>query len=161
MKKMVLAFAVLLALSAGTCLAAPLNDLSNGQTAIGLGSDTFYLEHKLTDNFTLGLQGVDWAGKPTDIYGQFDLSSNLRAIVGNRDWDGGSKMYAGLGVYGPMAPEWDGYASLVGGGNFKEVQVGANFHLASNVDLNVGYHSFMPDFGSNDTGVGVGVTFRF
>jgi hypothetical protein len=161
MKRTVLIVALLLALTAGTCMASPLNDLGRGQTALGLTSDTFYLEHKLTDNFTLGLQNIDWAGKPTDVYGQLNFGGNLRGIIGSRDYDGGSKLYLGLGVSGPMAPEWDGYASFVAGSKFQEVQVGANFHVAHNVDLNVGYHSFMPDWGSNQTGVGVGATFRF
>lgn len=161
MKKMVLVFALLLAVNAGTCLASPLNDLGTGQTAVGLTSDTFYLEHKLTDNFTLGLQSIDWAGNPTDIYGQFGLSSNLRGIVGSRDFNGGSKLYLGLGVNGAMAPEWDGYASIIAGSQFKEVQLGANFHLAHNVDLNFNYHDFMPDAGGDASGVGLGATFRF
>lgn len=161
MKRIALIVALLLALTAGTCLASPINDLSRGQTALGLGSDTFYLEHKLTDNFTLGLQSIDWAGKPTDIYGQYNFNNSLRGLVGSRDFDGGSKMYFGLAVNGPMAPEWDGYASFVAGSEFKEFQAGANFHVAHNVDLNIGYHSFMPDWGHNDNGVGVGATFRF
>lgn len=161
MKRTLLIVALLLTMTAGTCLAAPINDLGSGQTALGLGSNTFYLEHKLTDNFTLGLQNIDWAGEPTDIYGQFDFSGNLRGIVGSRDYNGGSKLYLGLAVSGPMAPEWDGYASIIGGSEFKEVQVGANFHIAHNLDLNLAYHSFMPDFGPDHNGVGVGATFRF
>jgi hypothetical protein len=164
LKKIVLSLVAALALNVGIGFAAPINDLATGQTAVGIGSDTFYLEHQLTDNFTLGFQNVDRGDNGSsldDIYGQFRLSGNLRAIVGSRNFDFGSKLYGGLAVSGPMAPEWDGYASFVAGDQFKELQVGANFHLAHNVDLNVNYHSFMPDAGRDTNGVGVGATFKF
>lgn len=163
MKKVLFSLAFLLIFVMSTAFAAPINDLATGQTAIGAGSDNFYLEHKLTDSFTLGFQNVDWGSglNANDIYGQFQLSSNLRGIVGSRNWDSGSKMYLGLAVNGAMGPEWEGYASIIGGNNFKEVQAGANFRLTHNVDLNLNYHSFMPDFGPDKNGVGVGVTFKF
>lgn len=155
-----LVLAACLILSAGTAFAAPVNDLGRGQTALGFGSDAFYLEHKLTDTFTLGFQDADWVSAD-DIYGQFDLSGNLRGIVGSRSFPGESKVYIGAAVHGPMGPEWDGYASLIGGGSFSELQVGANFRLSHNLDLNLDYHSYMPDLGRNKSGVGVGLTLKF
>lgn len=161
MKKTLLTITALLTLSANA-FAAPVNDLSQGQTAVGAGSDVFYLEHKLTDSFTLGFQNVDRDGADMDdIYGQFRLNNNLRAIVGNRDFNYDSNIYAGLAVNGPLSPEAKGYASLIAGGDFKELQVGANFKLTHNVDLNLDYHSFMPDQGRNRNGVGVGATLKF
>lgn len=148
-------------LNAATVFAAPINDLGRGQTALGLGSDAFYLEHQLTDNFTLGFQNVDRDRSMNDIYGQFRLSRNVRGIVGSRDLDNGSKLYLGAAVHGALSPEWEGYASLVGGDGFNEVQVGANTHLASNLDLNVDYHSFNPDYGRSRNGVGAGLTLKF
>ncbi len=161
MKRIVLAIAALFAMNAATAFAAPINDLGRGQTALGAGSDTFYLEHKLSDSFTLGFQNVDRDGDLRDIYGQFDLSGNLKGIVGNRDLWSGSEMYLGLAVHGPLAPQWDGYASLIGGNRFNEVQVGANMHVASNLDLNLDYHSFSPDGGRTHSGVGAGMTLKF
>lgn len=162
MKKFALALAALFIMTSATAFAAPINDLSRGQTALGLGTDAFYLEHKLSDSFTLGFQNVDRDSvSMDDIYGQFQLSDNLRGIVGSRDLAIGSKMYLGMAVHGPLSPEWDGYASLVGGGDFNELQVGANLRLASNLDLNVDYHSFSPDYGRSRSGVGVGATLRF
>lgn len=163
MKKTVLALATFLTLNAGIGFAAPINDLSQGQTAIGIGNDNFYLEHKLTDNFTLGLQNVDRdnGGNLSDIYGQLQLTNNLRGIIGSRNFDPSSKLYLGMAVNGPLAPEADGYASLIAGNEFKELQVGTNFRLTHNLDLNLNYHSFMPDVGSNKTGVGVGATIKF
>lgn len=161
MKRIVLVFAALLLLNAATAFAAPINDLGRGETALGLGSDTFYLEHKLSDSFTLGIQNVDRYGDMTDIYGQFDLSSNIKAIVGSRDLDNGAKLYAGAAVHGTLSPDMRGYASLVGGSGFNELQVGGNVRLASNLDLNVDYHSFNPDYGRSKSGVGAGLTLKF
>lgn len=163
MKKTVLALAALFALQATAAFAAPVNDLSQGQTAAGLSTDTFYLEHKVSNSFTLGLQNVDWDNKGSmdDIYGQFKLSENLRGIVGSRDLDPGSKMYLGMAVDGQLSPEWKGYASLIAGSEFKEMQAGANYKVARNVDLNLSYHSYMPDAGRNRNGVDFGATLKF
>lgn len=162
MKRFVLALAALLTLSSATVFAAPINDLWRGQTALGLGSDAFYLEHKLSDSFTLGIQNVDRYGDMTDIYGQFDLSGNVKAIVGSRDLNyDGAKLYAGAAVHGALSPQMEGYASLVGGSGFNELQVGGNIRLASNLDLNVDYHSFNPDYGRSKSGVGAGLTLKF
>lgn len=163
MKKTLLALAALMAINAGTGFAAPINDLSKGQTAVGVllrssDSDTLYLEHKVSDNFTLGLQD---GGHMDDIYGQVNVSNNLRAIVGNRDFGSNSKLYLGLGVNAPLSPEWNGYASLISGSQFNEVQVGANYKIASNVDFNLNYRSFMPDEGSNINGLGFGASLKF
>jgi len=161
MKKTMIAIAAMLAMNIGTGFAAPINELDKGQTAVGIGTDNFYLEHKLSNSFTLGLQNVDRDGHMSDVYGQFNLSSNLRGIVGSRDLNSDSKLYVGAAVNGSIAPEWQGYASVVGSSQFAEVQVGANYKLTSNADLNLNYHSFMPDAGSDKNGVGVGVTLKF
>ncbi|MBP2651389.1 MAG: hypothetical protein H6Q74_2214 [Firmicutes bacterium] len=162
MKKILLVLVSLFTLGVSTGFAAPINELQVTQTAVGLGSDTFYLEHKFTDNFILGFQNDDWGnGNTSDIYGQFKFSSNLRGIVGSRNFDSGSETYLGLAVNGPLAPECQGYASLIGGNGFKELRVGANFSLSSNVDLNLDYHSFMPDVGGNTSDVGIGATYKF
>ncbi|MCX7779741.1 MAG: hypothetical protein N2491_02350 [Negativicutes bacterium] len=162
MKKALLTAAAVLTLNATAAFAAPINDLTQSQTAIGLGSNVFYLEHKLTDSFTLGLQNVDRTGSNMDdIYGQFKLNGQLRGIIGSRDVDFGSKLYLGMAVNGPVAPEWNGYAALIAGSEFKEVQIGANYKITHNVDLNLDYHSFMPDEGKSRSDVGIGATLKF
>lgn len=163
MKKIVLTLVVLFTVGVATGFAAPVNDLTKGQTAVGVSSDTFYLENKIADNFTIGYQNVDRGryGNMDDIYGQLNLSSNLIGIVGGRDFGSNSKLYLGLALTTPLGANCDGYASFVGSNEFKELQVGANFKLTHNVDLNVNYHSFMPDEGSNQNGVGVGATLKF
>ncbi|MPM81557.1 hypothetical protein SDC9_128611 [bioreactor metagenome] len=169
MKKIIIGLAALLSANLATGFAAPINDLHQGQTAVGVvmnsgdnDSDTFYLEHKLSNNFTLGLQNsdFDYGGDADDIYGQFNLNNNLRAIVGNRDYGYDSKFYMGLAATTPLAPAWDGYASLIGNSDFKELQVGANYQLARNVDFNLNYRSNMPDQGSNNNGLGFGATLK-
>lgn len=163
MKKAVFALTTFLTISFSTVFAAPVNDLSKGQTAVGIGTDTFYLEHKVNNQLLLGIQNVDWDsnGSMDDLYGQFQLNSNLTGIIGNRNFNSGSGLYLGMAVNGTLAPEWDGYASLIAGNDFKELQVGANLKLTTNVDLNINYHSFMPDAGRNNNGVGIGATYKF
>lgn len=163
MKKIIVALTAAITLTTGITLAAPINDLSKGQTALGIGTDTFYIENRVGDNFTLGIQNAnrDNAGNMNDIYGQVNFSNNLRGIIGSRDVDTGSKMYLGMAVNGPLSSGWDGYGSLIAGNGFKEVQVGANVGIANNVDLNLNYHSFMPDSGSSENGVGFGATIKF
>lgn len=153
MKKIALTVASLLVLGVGTSFATPINSLAKDQTAIGVQDDSFYIEHKLGDTFTLGLQ-------KNEIYGQFNLNKNIRAIVGTRDYDSNSKMYVGAGVNGYIAPAVEGYASLVGNSDYKELQVGANFNVARNFDLNLNYRSFMPDQGSNSNRTTVGATLK-
>ena len=163
MKKIIVALTAVVTMNAGIALAAPINDLSKGQTALGIGTDTFYIENRIGDNFTLGIQNAkrDNAGNMNDNYGQFNLSNNLRGIIGSRNVDAGSKMYLGMAINGPLSSGWDGYGSLIAGDRFKEMQVGANIGIANDVDLNLNYHSFMPDSGSNANGVGFGATIKF
>lgn len=164
MKKSLLILGAFVTLSTGTAFAAPLNGLDNGQTALGLSGDTFYIEHKIADRFTLGYQSVDrdYYGDMKDIYGQYQFSNNLTGIIGNRDFDySDSSMYLGLGLQGPLAPSLDGFASFIAGDEFNEVQVGAGYQLAANVDLNVTYTNFMPDHGRDKDEFAVGATLKF
>jgi hypothetical protein len=164
MKKSLLTLGAFLILSTGTSLAAPLNNLDNEQTAVGISGDTIYIEHKFDDRFTLGYQSIDRDnyGDMKDIYGQYQFSDNLRGIIGNRDFDyTNSSMYLGLGLRGPLAPKLDGFASIVAGDEFNELQVGTGYQLAANVDLNVTYTNFMPDQGKDKDELAVGATFKF
>ena len=173
LKKVVLAVAAVSVINLGVigiAAAAPINDLYKGQTAIGFMSNdtdphsgTFYIENRVGDNFTLGYQHVDWdwAGNANDIYGQINLNSNLRAIIGNRDYESDSSLYGGVAVTAPLAPNWGGYASYVTSGDFHEFQVGTNYNITPTVDLNLNYLSFSPEYGKDRDGVGVGATFKF
>jgi len=154
MKKIVITVISLLTFGVGTGFAAPINNLNQGQTAIGVVDESFYIEHKLSDNITLGLQ-------EDDIYGQLTLSNNLRAIIGSKDYHSDSEFYIGAAVNTPLAPSLDGYASIIGANNFKELQVGVNYNLTTNFDINLNYRSFMPDQGSNSNRTSLGASFKF
>lgn len=163
MKKSILTLAAILTLTTGAASAAPINNLSSGETAIGAGTTEVYIEHQVSDNFTLGYQNLDrdYYGNQDDIYGQIRLSNNISGIIGHRDMNYDSNFYAGLAASVPLTSSMTGYASFVAGSDFKETQVGANIGLVSNVDLNVNYHSFSPDGGRNEDGFGVGATVKF
>ncbi|AJQ25702.1 hypothetical protein [Pelosinus fermentans] len=154
MKKIILTVAAFFAFGIGTGFAAPMNNLANGQTAVGYLHDSFYIEHKLTNNLTLGLQ-------EHDIYGQYAITNTIRAIIGSRDYHSDSSIYLGAAYSTSLAPNVNGYASLVGSSDFAEAQVGANVNVAPNVDINVDYTAFMPDHGSDRNRFGLGATFKF
>lgn len=164
MKKGLLLAGAFVILSAGTSFAAPLNNLDNEQTAIGLSGDAFYIEHKLSDRFTLGYQSIDrdYYGDMKDLYGQYEFTGNLRGIIGNRDFDyRDSAVYLGLGLQGPLAPQLNGHASVIAGDKFNELQAGASYRLASNLDLNATYTNFMPDHGPDKDEIAIGATLKF
>lgn len=165
MKKTILALSMLTALSASTVFAAPINTLGTEETAIGFGTNESYIEHKIGDNFTLGYQysDRDQYGDMNDIYGQIDLTSNVRGIVGHRgDLPGDeSNFYGGIALNAPLFDATEGYASYITGADFHETQVGLNVGLASNLDLNINYHNFEPDYGRSENGVGIGATLKF
>jgi hypothetical protein len=154
MKKALLASAVMIALSIGTAFAAPVNNLNDGQTAVGVQDKSVYVEHKFGDTLTLGVQ-------KDDVYGQFNVNNNLRVLAGSKDYNSESEFYAGVGVTAPLAANLDGYATLVAGNGFKEMQLGANVNVASNFDLNLNYRSFMPNQGSNSDRTSIGASFKF
>lgn len=164
MKKSLLALTAIVALNVSSVFAAPVNDLTKGETALGIGTTEFYIEHQLTDTFTIGYQNADrdYYGDMDDIYGQLRLNNNLRAIIGNRDLPYDStNFYAGLAATAPLSDKMTGYVSYVMGSDFNETQVGTNIALASNLDLNFNYHAFNPDHGRNEDKFGFGATVKF
>lgn len=154
MKKTLLASAMMLTLTLSTGFAAPINNLSDGQTAIGVQDKSGYIEHQFSDTLTLGLQ-------EEDLYGQFKLNNNLRILAGSKDYNSDSQFYAGVGVTAPLATNLDGYASLVASSDFKEMQLGANVNVAPNFDININYRSLMPDHGSNSDRTSIGASLKF
>ncbi len=156
MKKALLASALLITLSAGTAFAAPVNNLENGQSAVGVHDEDLYIEHKFTDKLTVGLQ-------ENDFYGRYELSKHLRLLAGARDFHEDSEIYAGLGVIAPLAPKVDGYASISTSleSDANVLQLGANFNVARNVDLNLNYRSLMHHGSDSNHQTTVGATFKF
>ena len=162
MKKIICIAVALLVLSLGTAMAAPLNDLSRGQTAVGAASDNLYIEHKIADRFTIGFQNIDTSSSDDaiDFYGQYRLNNTFRAIIGHRDYADGAG-YLGIGATRELDNKWDGHAQVLFGDEFVEAQVGATYKITSEVDANVYYRSFMPDVGDDKNRVGVGITYKF
>ena len=54
MRKIAVTVISLFAFSVGTGFAAPINNLTQGQSAIGIVDNSLYLEHKLSDRLLLG-----------------------------------------------------------------------------------------------------------
>lgn len=161
MKKIICFAVALSALSLSTALAAPLNDLAPNQTAVGASNDGIYIENKVADKFTLGIQGIDLNDDSSfDIYGQYHFTNNFRGIIGHRDVFDGS-LYAGVGVSDNLDENWDGHAYVIFGDEFTEVQVGAAYKINNDLDANLYFRSFMPDHGDNHNRVGIGLTYKF
>lgn len=161
-----LAAAIALSISSAAT-AAPINHLDAHDTAVGIGIKEAYVEHKATEEITVGIarNDRDEYGNPKDLYMQYNvLGQNVRLLGGYR-WDMRQKdennVYVGLGLSTPTVLGFNAYASYIAGKDFNESQVGLNKSLIANLDLNVNYHNFKPDHGSRESGVGVGLTMRF
>lgn len=166
MKKKVLTLTMLAALSTATAFASPINGLGANETAVGVGTNEIYIEHKINNDITVGYQVADrdHYDDMHDVYGQIDLVGNsVKGIVGHRDslpYDE-NNFYGGIALKTPQVLGLEGYASYITGADFNETQVGANYNLIANIDLNINYHNFDSDHGSRENGVGVGATVRF
>jgi len=162
LKKVICIVVALLVLSLGSVMASPLNDLWRGQTAIGVANDNIYIEHKIVERFTIGLQNIDVSSNDStiDFYGQYHFTGNFRGIIGQRDFLDNS-VYAGVGVTGKLDNKWNGHAYVIFSNEFTEAQVGAAYKLAYNLDGNVYFRSFMPDVGKDKNRLSVGLTYKF
>ena len=161
-----LAAAIALSVSSAT-MAAPLNHLGTHDTAVGVGTKEAYIEHKATDEITVGVtrNDRDEYGNPKDAYMQYNVfDQNIRLLGGYR-WNmkqaSENNVFAGLGLSTPTVLGFNAYASYIAGKDFNESQVGLNKSLIANLDLNVNYHNFKPDHGSRENGIGVGLTMHF
>ena len=163
-----LAAAIALSVSSAA-MAAPLNHIGTHDTAVGVGTKEAYIEHKATDEITVGVarNDRDEYGNPKDAYLQYNVfDQNIRLLGGYR-WDMDqareNNAYGGLALSTPTVPVLglNVYASYIAGKNFNESQVGLNKSLIANLDLNVNYHNFKPDHGSRENGIGVGLTMHF
>lgn len=161
MKKIICSTVVFSVLTISTVLAAPLNDLATNQTAVGASNDGIYIENKVADKFTLGLQGIDLHDDSSfDIYGQYHFTNNFRGIIGHRDAFDGS-LYAGVGVSDNLDENWIGHAYAIFGDDFTEAQLGAAYKINSELDANLYLRLFTPDHGDNHNRVGIGLTYKF
>jgi len=161
LKKIICITVALLVMGLGTVMAAPLNDLATGQTAVGVSNDNLYIENKVGSRITVGLQSIDLNDdSSTDLYGQYNFTNNFRGIIGHRDYSSGST-YLGVGVTGALDNKWDGHAYVIFADEFTEVQAGATYNITSDLGANVYFRSFMPDAGNDKHRVGAGLTYKF
>ena len=84
MKKYAL-FAAVIGLSISSAVtAAPINHLGTHDTAVGVGTKEAYIEHKATDEITIGVgrNDRDEYGNPKDVYMQYNLlGQNVRLMA--------------------------------------------------------------------------------
>lgn len=166
MKKTVLLTMSMMLAASSAVMAAPINQMANHETAIGVGTKESYIEHKVTGKATIGYQYADRDeyGDHKDAYLQYDLVGSEVKMIGGYRWGlPGDKdqAFGGIALSTPKVLGFDAYASYVAGKDFNETQVGINKNLLFNVDLNVNYHNFKPDNGHHENGVGAGLTVKF
>lgn len=164
MKKIAMLTAAMMMLGASSVLAAPINQMAEHETAVGVGTKESYIEHKITNKATIGYQYADRDeyGDHKDVYLQYDVVGSEVKLIGGYRWtDGKDNAFGGVALSTPRVMGFDAYASYVAGKDFNETQVGINKNLLLNVDLNVNYHNFKPDHGHHENGVGAGITVKF
>ncbi len=161
MKKIIYLTLILLIFTCSTAMAAPLNELSRNQTAVGASNDGIYLENRIAEKVTLGVQGIDFSDDNSfDVYGHYHFNNNFKGILGYRDVLDGS-IYAGVGVSDTLDDNWFGHAYLVFGDEFTEAQVGANYKINRELDANIYARFFMADHGNDHNRLGIGLTYKF
>ena len=168
MKKTLLIAAAIMAMSASSVMAAPINQMTGNETAIGAGSKEQYIEHKVTPKATLGYQHMDrdeFGKDQQDVYLQYDVVGSQVKLIGGYRWKlPGDKdnAFGGVAVSTPRVFGFDAYASYVAGKDCNETQVGINKNILFNVDLNVNYHNTKLDgISHREHGVGAGLTVKF
>lgn len=178
MKTKILALLTGSMLASSIGFAAPLSDVTTGQTTVGYNhyslshstdNDSLYLENTISDKLTLGIEhnsnsvhSTDW--NTTDVYAQYKLDPKVRLILGNRNYDytgPDNKVFYGVGVNTNLAPKLDGYASVITNSNTTEWQTGVNYTLSDKVGLNVNYKSNKDKYYQTYDGVGVGLNYKF
>jgi len=160
MKKVLLSLTILLALSVGTVFAAPISTLTKDQTAVGIllhhNNNSYYVENKVTDTLTVGYEQIYLnTVKMNNFYAQFNAGETSRFMLGFKDLRNSSRPYAGYGVTTALSPEWSAYATILGGDQFTEVQVGATYAINENYDFNLNYRGFDDTTYTGLTTVGV------
>ena len=160
---MMLILLSLLCIHMHSVFAAPVNDLEKGETAAGIiggnHSSIYYLETQNTDMLTVGIQYLDLKenNNATDFYAQLKINESLRAIAGNRAIGSASKYYMGAAVKNSLIPEVDGYAAVIAGSGFQELQLGASYKITDTNDINISFCTVT----GNKSSIGIGLSCRF
>jgi opacity protein-like surface antigen len=179
MKKKILTIVTGAMLTASVGFAAPITDLEHNESTIGynhynlhvngihMDTDSFYLEHGITDKVIVGLERNSYSvpvydDRTTDIYAHYKVDQNVRFILGNRDYSSGpSKMFYGIGASTNLTPNVDGYASVTSSSIATEWQTGVTYKLNDQASLHLGYKSYKEDGAPNADGIGFGANYKF
>lgn len=176
MKKKILAGLVGTMLVSSVCLAAaPVTELTKGETVIGysysdfewhgfdIDTHGFYVEHGIADKFILGIDSNDLDGSTsTDFYGKYKLDKKVNLTLGFRDYeDWKSKVTYGIEGSTVLGDKTVGYASLKLNSEETEWKVGATYAVAPQINLDLNYTSRDFDDSGAIKGIGVGINYKF
>lgn len=178
MKKKILTIMAGTMLAANIVSAAPITDLGDGQTNVGYNhynldhsgahvkADSVYIEHGFSDKIIAGVEKNGYAypvgdTHTTDLYVHYKLDSNIRLIVGDRNYSGGTdKVFFGMGANVNLAPKLDGYASVITNNIETEWQVGTTYKMDNQASLHLGYKSSKQDNAPTRDGLGFGINYK-
>lgn len=144
--------------------ASPINDLDEGSSAYGVmwgsKSNTYYGESQVTDTLAIGVQSTSWKNSHTvnELFGQFDIDDQTKAIIGTRYWDSKTRAYLGAAMVNPVNFEWKTYMSALIGKGFHELAAGASYQLSDTTDINFSYRHYR--YHTNKESIMIGLTYK-
>lgn len=155
----------------------------------GTHSNSYYLQHGLSDRFTIGAERTDLNAassnsggliadvKATDIYAQYKIDKNFSLIAGSRDYNatvgyGGistslskGNFLWGINASTKLSDKLTGHAAYKQTSYESEWQAGVADQLSNNVSLDLSYKHHDYNFGSAAdltlSGIGVGMNYKF
>ena len=160
MKKLIIAAAV------GLTLAASMHVSANTGIEAGIGTKESYIDAQVLPKTSIGYSRLDRDeyGHQNDIHVHYKLlGDNLQLRAGWRnDMDGqDNSFYGGAMVKTDSFLGFQPYMSYDWGKEFKEANVGLEYNIGMGFGLNLNYHKYDPDHGSDESGLGVGVNYKF
>jgi len=163
LKKLVFLTTILLFLSNAICLASPITNQiggNDGESTVGFTTNGYlYFETSDSNNRVVGLQYVNGQA---EFYTQNPINNNFRAIIGVKVTDFqestlnvDAKIYVGAATINSLNDNLDGYASLIAGYGFQELEIGLNYTLASNSYINLNCR--FPADNKNNSNLNIGL----
>ena len=160
MKKLIIAAAV------GLTLAASMHVSANAGIEAGLGTKESYIDATVFPKLSIGYSRLDRDeyGDQNDIHAHYKLlGDNLQLRAG---WRNDMKhqddsFYGGAKIKTDSFLGFQPYLSYDWGQEFKETNVGVDYNIGMGFGLNLNYHKYDPDHGSDESGLGVGVNYKF
>lgn len=160
MKKLIIAAAV------GLTLAASMHVSANAGIEAGLGTKESYIDATVLPKLSIGYSRLDRDeyGDQNDIHAHYKLlGDNLQLRAG---WRNDMKhqddsFYGGAEIKTDSFLGFQPYLSYDWGQEFKETNVGVDYNIGMGFGLNLNYHKYDPDHGRDESGLGVGVNYKF